>query len=143
MKKLIFLLLFAPCFLVAQITGRLGSNGLPESNPAYPISGPIQDPATQWVYAEIVGTTKPFSFGTKCTVEIDYGQKWSLVSDKRIRNEDGKVITFNSMVDAMNYMGEGGWEFVQAYTITSGNSNIYHWLMRADKSKMTFVPNTK
>ena len=113
------------------------------SEPAYPISGPIQDPETQWVYAEIVGTTKPFSFGTKCTVEIDYGQKWSLVSDKRIRNEDGKVITFNSMVDAMNYMGEGGWEFVQAYTITSGNLNIYHWLMRADKTKMTFVPNTK
>ena len=46
---------------------------------------------------------------------------------------DGKVQEFNSMVDAMNYMGTLGWEFEQAYIVTMGSgagaSNVYHWLL--------------
>ena len=46
---------------------------------------------------------------------------------------DGKVQEFNSMVDAMNYMGTLGWEFEQAYVVTMGSgagaSNVYHWLL--------------
>ena len=46
---------------------------------------------------------------------------------------DGKVQEFNSMVDAMNYMGTLGWEFEQAYVVTVGSgagaSNVYHWLL--------------
>lgn len=34
------------------------------------------------------------------------------------------------MVDAMNYMGALGWEFQQAYVVTTGQQNVYHWLMR-------------
>lgn len=37
---------------------------------------------------------------------------------------------FNSMIDALNYMGTQGWEFVQAYAITMGNTNVYHFLMK-------------
>lgn len=33
------------------------------------------------------------------------------------------------MVDAMNYMGKRGWEFEQAYVVTIGNQNVYHWLL--------------
>jgi hypothetical protein len=34
------------------------------------------------------------------------------------------------MVDALNYMGEKGWEFVQAYVVTISNQNVYHWLLK-------------
>lgn len=33
------------------------------------------------------------------------------------------------MVDAMNYMGRLGWEFEQAYVVTVGQQNVYHWLL--------------
>ena len=36
---------------------------------------------------------------------------------------------FNSMVDAMNYMGKRNWEFEQAYVVTTSNQNVYHWLL--------------
>lgn len=36
------------------------------------------------------------------------------------------------MVDALNYMGNQGWEFVQAYTITMGNQNVYHYLLKRE-----------
>ena len=41
----------------------------------------------------------------------------------------GKPKVFNSMVDALNYMGSMGWNFEQAYVITMGNQNVYHFLL--------------
>lgn len=49
--------------------------------------------------------------------------KWKIV------DQNGKEMKFNSMVDAMNYMGTLGWEFEQAYVVTIGQQNVYHWLM--------------
>ena len=58
----------------------------------------------------------------------------SFFKDNRMIDEQtGKVQTFNSMVDALNYMGNDGWEFVQAYIVTVGQSNVYHWLLKKQK----------
>lgn len=77
------------------------------------------------VYCELVGYEKFLS--KKCKVEVDFGQ--NPYEDKRIAGEDGKSLTFNSMVDAMNYMGRFGWEFKQAYVVSISGQNIYHWLL--------------
>ena len=81
-------------------------------------------------YIEIVGTGKLFS--TKLNVQIDFGQHDKLFSSKdtQIKDADGKLTVFNSMVDAMNFFGANGYEFQQAYAITIGNSNVYHFLLR-------------
>lgn len=44
-----------------------------------------------------------------------------------------KTKTFNSMIDGMNYMGQLGWEFVQAYVVTSGNQNVYRYVLKKKK----------
>jgi len=36
------------------------------------------------------------------------------------------------MIDAMNFMGAKGWEFVQAYVVTVGKQNVYHWLLKKE-----------
>ena len=100
-----------------------------------------RDSVERWVYCQIVGTGKLFS--NKVSVEIDYGQRRKFFSDQRIRDEEGSVKNFNGMVDAMNYMGAQGWEFVQAYAITVGNQNVYHFLLRADKDNPIFLPEVK
>lgn len=82
----------------------------------------------KYVYAEIVGTSN-FT-NTKVTIVIDFGQETKFMEDKRLRDEDGKIKKFNSMVDAMNWMGAMGWEFQQAYAITMGSTNVYHWLLK-------------
>lgn len=83
-----------------------------------------------YIYCEILGTMKLLS--NKVTVNIDFGQNTKFGEDTRLRDETGKVITFNSMVDAMNWMGAQGWEFVQAYVVTVQNQNVYHWLLKLD-----------
>ena len=80
-------------------------------------------------YCELVGTEKLFSL--KVTVNVDFGQ--NPYTNSKLVDEDGKKITFNSMVDAMNYMGKLGWEFESAYAVTVGSGtsaqNVYHWLL--------------
>lgn len=77
------------------------------------------------VFCELVGTQKFLS--AKCTVNIDMGQ--NPYENSKLVDEKGKKITFNSMVDAMNYMGKLGWKFEQAYVITVSGQNVYHWLL--------------
>ena len=87
------------------------------------------DTTSKWHYAELVGATKLMS--TKVNISIDYGEATKLFQDTRLRDENGKLQSFNSMVDAMNYMGNSGWEFVQAYVIGGGSTGyVYHWLLK-------------
>lgn len=82
----------------------------------------------EYEYCQLLGVGKLFS--NKVNVTIDYGQERKFFQDNRIKNEDGTPKTFNSMVDGMNFMGLYGWEFVQAYAITIGNQNVYHYLLK-------------
>ena len=81
------------------------------------------------VYCQIVGTQKFLS--DKCTVEVDYGQEKDMWAWKgqSLEDENGEKLVFNSMVDAMNFMGELGWEFQDTYVITVGQQHVYHWLL--------------
>lgn len=90
-----------------------------------------------YIYCQIVGQSTGMGFGSKVKVSIDYGQEAKLTEDTRLRDESGNIIKFESMVDAMNWMGEKGWEFCQAYVVTMGGANIYHWLLRLDTSNLT------
>lgn len=102
---------------------------------AYSAVGQVADSTKinqKFVYAELLGTEKFFS--SKITITIDFGQSKSMWKDNRLKDEiTGKVQVFNSMIDALNYMGEDGWEFVQAYIVTIGQQNVYHWLLKKRK----------
>lgn len=91
--------------------------------------GSILSHAQGRTYCELVGTQNLLG---KIIVSVDFGQV-SLFSDNRLVDENGDVLKFNSMVDAMNYMGALGWEFEQAYVVTyyygKNTSNVYHWLL--------------
>ena len=104
-----------------------------------------QDVVPDYTYCQIVGKYKFLS--TDVVVSIDYGQGGGYFGKNRIFDEvTGKVKDFNSMVDALNYMGEKGWEFVQAYTVTMGNSNVYHYMLKrklTDEEKKEYIPFTK
>jgi hypothetical protein len=84
-------------------------------------------PAEQ--YCMVVATAKPFS--TKVVITVDSGQETKFFGDKgTIKDETGKVQSFNSVIDALNYMSSQGWLFVNAYVVTVGGQNVYHYVMR-------------
>lgn len=81
-------------------------------------------------YIQIIGTSKLLS--NKLTIQLDFGQETKLFSSKgtQVKGEDGKLLVFNSMIDALNFLSKNGFEFVNAYSITVGNSNVYHYLLK-------------
>src|SRR5690348_4819379 len=87
-----------------------------------------QTVSPKFVYCEIVGTQKLLT--TKVTVVVDFGERMRVFADNRMKDENGRAIVFNSMIDALNFMGKQGWEFAQAYTITISNQNVYHFMMK-------------
>lgn len=99
------------------------------SNSTYGQTATDTTTTPKFVYCELVGMAKLFS--TKVTVSVDYGEERSFFQDTRMRDDQtGKVTSFNSMVDALNYMGTKGWVFEQAYIVTTSNQNVYHWLLK-------------
>ena len=126
MKKLIIIALLAIANVaMAQDNNPLSSAGTKETTES-----------ETFFYAEIIGTAN-FGGNKIASVNIDFGQAKKYAEDTRLRNEDGSVKKFNSMVDAMNWMGSMGWEFVQAYVVTVGNQNVYHWLMKKNLLNMS------
>jgi hypothetical protein len=99
-------------------------NGQPASDSTLQTSG------GQYIYCELVGAQKFLS--TKINVSVDFGEERGFFyNDTWLRDpETNKLRSFNSIVDALNFMGTDGWEFVQAYAITVGQSNVFHWLLR-------------
>lgn len=98
-------------------------------------SAEARNPEPRRVYAELVGiSTGLFKFGKNVKVTVDLGQYQSSMKNYTLQDENGKDITFNSMVAAMNYMGECGWKFVQTYIETSNDRQIHHWLLYKDIS---------
>ncbi len=84
-------------------------------------------------YIQIMATTKLLS--TKVTVDIDFGQrnKAFALKDTEIRDENNQVVSFNSIIDALNFMSASGYDFVQAYTVTISGTVVYYYLMRKKK----------
>ena len=81
-------------------------------------------------YCLIVGTKVPLK--KKVTIQIDFGQGINLWKPREsmLKDDRGKAVKFESMVDALNFMSSKGWSFVDAYAITSGNQSVYNWIMK-------------
>ena len=96
------------------------------------------------VYCEIVATPKFFS--NKTTVELDFGQFsgfWT--ADRQLVDEQGNTISFNSALDAANFMARRGWDLEEVFIVqemSKGDSGTtrYHWVlskMVTDDSQIT------
>lgn len=82
-------------------------------------------------YIQIVGTSKFLS--SKVIVKIDFGQRTKLFSTGKatiLKDDQGKTLDFNSMVDALNFLSDHGFEFINAYAYALNNQSVYHYLMK-------------
>jgi hypothetical protein len=81
-------------------------------------------------YVQLVGVNTSM-FGVKIKVFVDYGQKAKLMKADGIKDSEGKVKKFNSMMDALNFMDKNGWKYIN-YTeaIISGKLRYVYLLKR-------------
>lgn len=68
-------------------------------------------------------------FSSRVNIDVDFGDGRRSFVDNRMRDEmSGKLKTFNSVVDAMNYMGQQGWILVNAFPVSASgtSSGVYN-----------------
>jgi hypothetical protein len=84
-------------------------------------------------YCQIIA--KPRLLSNKVTIDIDYGDEKSFWRDNRLKTDAGKLKKFNTIIDAMNYMGREGWIFINAYPVRMAETEIYHFAFKKQFSK--------
>ena len=83
-------------------------------------------------YCQVIASPRLFS--NKVTIDIDFGEEKSFWRDNRLKSYEGRVKKFNTVIDALNYMGKDGWLFINAYPVTSGGNTIYHFAFKKEFS---------
>ena len=76
-------------------------------------------------YCRVIATSRLLS--NKVTIDIDFGEEKSIWRDSRLKTYDGNIKKFNTIIDALNFMGKEGWVFVNAYPVRNNESEIYHF----------------
>ncbi len=84
-------------------------------------------------YCQIIATPRLFS--NKVTIDIDFGEEKSYFKDERLKTYDGKLKKFNTIIDALNFMGRDGWVFINAYPVHMASTEIYHFAFKKQISK--------
>ncbi len=88
-------------------------------------------------YCELVAQNRILS--RKVNIDVDYGDERKLFRDYRLKDESGRLKKFNTVVDALNYMGQQGWKLVNAFLVTEGTgatvNNVYHYVFKKEFSK--------
>ncbi len=79
-------------------------------------------------YCQVIATPRLLS--NKVTIDIDFGEEKVFFTDERLRTEEGKVKKFNTIIDALNYMGRNGWVFINAYPVHLANTEIFHYAFK-------------
>ena len=91
-----------------------------------------QDTTMVEQYCRLESTGRLFS--NKVTIEVDFGDSRRVFGDYRLRDEEtGKLKKFNSITDALNYMGSQGWSLVNAFPVMSGGNTTtssYHYYFK-------------
>jgi hypothetical protein len=76
-------------------------------------------------YCQLIATPKILS--NKVTIEIDFGEERSFWRGNRLKTFVGTFGKFNSIIDALNFMGKQGWIFINAYPVQYNQTEIYHF----------------
>jgi hypothetical protein len=81
------------------------------------------------VYCEIVGMQKTFRGKVNITFEFGESLKW-FANNQMKDVQTGKPLTFDSIVDALNFMEKQGWHLSQAYSAAIHDQIAYRYLLR-------------
>ncbi|HEY6505755.1 MAG TPA: hypothetical protein VIZ28_17395 [Chitinophagaceae bacterium] len=79
-------------------------------------------------YCQVIAT--PGLLSNRVTISIDFGEEKSFWRDNRLKTEAGNLKRFNTIIDALNYMGREGWIFMNAFPVRFGETEIYHFAFK-------------
>ena len=95
------------------------------------LTGFSQDTTKVEQYCQVIA--EGILFSNKVAIDIQYGEARSAFKDYRLKNEEGKVKKFNSLIDGPNHLGKQGWKLVNAFPIAKASgSTEYHYIFKRE-----------
>tara|TARA_Y100001968_G_scaffold46040_1_gene36153 strand:+ start:992 stop:1402 length:411 start_codon:yes stop_codon:yes gene_type:complete len=86
------------------------------------------------VFCDLIAKTK--FLGTEQKIMINYGNRDSLWIDKKIYTLMAKDLKkYNSIIDALNYMGSEGWKTINTYSSSQNSYTIQHYILKKEIKK--------
>ena len=86
------------------------------------------------VFCDLISKKK--FLGTEETIMINYGNRDSLWIDKKIYTLMSKDLKkYNSIIDALNYMGSEGWKTINTYSSSQNSYTIEHYILKKEITK--------
>ena len=83
------------------------------------------------VFCDLISKKK--FLGTEETIIINYGNRDSLWIDEKIYTLMSKDIKkYNSIIDALNYMGNEGWKTINTYSTSQNSYTIEHYVLKKE-----------
>ena len=71
--------------------------------------------------------------GTEEIITINYGDRDSLWIDKKIYTSiSTQLKKYNSIVDALNYMGDSGWKTLRSYSTSHNSYTVEHYILKKE-----------
>jgi hypothetical protein len=91
---------------------------------------PIKDIDVQ--YVELTNVSRLLR--AKQTIDINFGRQIALLPGRKvniIRDAEGKLVEFDEMIDALNFMAENGFELISTNVATySSGHNKFQYILR-------------
>lgn len=81
---------------------------------------------------------RPRLLSSQVTIDMDFGGVKKFWNDTRLKDQQGQLKKFNTVIDAMNYMSKEGWTFINAYPVKTYGVEIYHIAYKRLISKSEF-----
>ena len=86
------------------------------------------------VFCDLISTKK--FLGTKETININYGTRDSLWQDEKIYTLIASDLKkYNSIIDALNYMGNEGWKTISSYSTSHNSYIVEHFILKKEIQK--------
>src|SRR6476659_3467755 len=91
----------------------------------------ITDTSKVEQYCELVAQAKLLS--SKINIDVNYGEERKFFKSYGVKDANGKLKVFNSVVDALNYLGQQGWKLVNAFPVSESNGpKVYHYVFKKE-----------
>jgi hypothetical protein len=92
--------------------------------------------AQEYKYAELFCVGKAFSLKVEAAIdsgEYSAEEMKQAVPDRMIKDETGKNNRVKRPIEAINYTASLGWEFVNAFPVSTGQNLTYYFYFRKKK----------
>ena len=94
----------------------------------------VYENATIEVFCDLVSTKK--FLGTEESITINYGNRDSLWLDQKIQILTASELKkYNSIIDALNYMGNEGWKTISSYSTSYNSYIVEHYILKKEITK--------